>query len=130
MTAALPSPTPVLPARYAPERSCVACRRKRPQGEFLRLSKAQGVWAVQTGHRSGRGSYLCADTPACWAEKRLKRAFGAQAASLSAQLQTFSLNPGAPTHGSSRPTPVPVPLTPESPSGDAMSTGPILQPMQ
>jgi len=64
----------------------VACRRKRPQGEFLRLTRQDGVWTLQQGHRSGRGSYLCADTPACWAEKRLKRTFGAQAAAVSAAL--------------------------------------------
>ena len=86
MTAGLPSPTAVVPARHVPERSCVACRQKRPQGEFLRLTKAEGVWAVQVGNRTGRGSYLCADTPACWAEKRLRRTFGAQASSISAEL--------------------------------------------
>ena len=41
---------------------------------------------MQTGHRTGRGSYLCADSPACWTEKRLKRMFGAQAGTLSAEL--------------------------------------------
>ena len=88
MTASLPSPAPTAATsgRHIPERSCVACRRRRPQGEFLRLTKVGGVWVFQTGHRNGRGSYLCADTPACWAEKRLKRAFGAQAAALSAHL--------------------------------------------
>lgn len=73
-------------ARHVPERSCVACRRRRPQGELLRLSRVDGVWAVQNTRRSGRGSYLCADTPACWAEKKLRRVFGAQAASLGTAL--------------------------------------------
>ena len=88
MTAGLPSPAPTAAAsgRHSPERSCVACRRRRPQGEFLRLTKVGGVWAIQSGHRSGRGSYLCADSPACWSEKRLKRSFGMQAAALSAHL--------------------------------------------
>ena len=130
MSAGLPSPTPALPTGHSPERSCVACRRKRPQGEFLRLTKVDGEWAVQTGHRTGRGSYLCADTPACWAEKRLKRAFGAQAASLSAQLQVLSLDQGASARSSSRPTPSPLPLTSASSSGDAMSTGPTPHTMQ
>ncbi len=80
-TAALLTPGP-----HVPERSCVACRRCRPQGEFVRLTRVGGVWTVQTGHRTGRGSYLCADSPACWAEKRLKRMFGAQAGALSAEL--------------------------------------------
>ncbi|WP_425148252.1 YlxR family protein [Deinococcus sp.] len=78
------SPAPA--ARHVPERSCVACRRRRPQGELLRLVRAAGVWTLQTGVRNGRGAYLCADTPDCWAEKRLRRAFGAQAATLSVAL--------------------------------------------
>ncbi|WP_407571184.1 DUF448 domain-containing protein [Deinococcus altitudinis] len=78
--------SPAAALRPAPERSCVACRRRRPQGEFVRLTRLGGVWTVQTGHRTGRGSYLCADSPACWAEKRLKRHFGAQAGTLSAEL--------------------------------------------
>ena len=92
MTAPLPSaaPTAAPSGKHVPERSCVACRRRRPQGEFLRLSKVGGAWAVQTGHRTGRGSYLCADTSACWAEKRLKRSFGAQAGTLSAELMARS----------------------------------------
>ena len=130
MDVGLPAPTSVLPAKHVPERSCVACRRKRPQGEFVRLAKAEGVWAVQTGNRTGRGSYLCADTSACWAEKRLKRSFGAQAAHLSAQLQTFSLNQHAPTGGSSRRTLSPPPLTPVSPSGGAVSTNSVPHTMQ
>jgi uncharacterized protein len=91
VTASLPSPAPTEAARpskgkHSPERSCVACRRKRPQDQFLRLTKVEGVWTVQNILRTGRGSYLCADTPACWAEKRLKRTFGAQAEGVSRQL--------------------------------------------
>ncbi len=89
MEAAAPVPSVQVASptgKRSPERSCVACRRKRPQGEFLRLTRQDGVWVLSKGHRSGRGSYLCADTPACWAEKRLKRTFGAQAAALSAAL--------------------------------------------
>jgi predicted RNA-binding protein YlxR (DUF448 family) len=52
----------------------------------VRLTRVNGVWTVQTGHRTGRGSYLCADSPACWTEKRLKRMFGARAGTLSAEL--------------------------------------------
>ena len=79
----------------------MACRRRRPQSEFVRLTRVGGVWAVQTGHRSGRGSYLCSDTPACWTEKRLKRMFGAQASALSAELtgrfQSVPILKAAPT---------------------------------
>ncbi|WP_241191276.1 YlxR family protein [Deinococcus psychrotolerans] len=82
-------------ARHVPERSCVACRKKRPQGEFVRLIHAGAGWTLAGKHKagqllSGRGAYVCADTPGCWAEKRLRRAFGAQAASLSLLLQTQS----------------------------------------
>ncbi|MFC6617206.1 DUF448 domain-containing protein [Deinococcus radiophilus] len=67
----------------------MACRRVRPQAELLRLSAVAQGWAVTLpGERRlvGRGRYLCADTPGCWAEKRLRRAFGKQAASLSEAL--------------------------------------------
>ncbi|ANE43564.1 YlxR family protein [Deinococcus puniceus] len=77
--------TDTLP-RHTPERSCVACRRKRPQVEFVRVTKQEGVWAVQLGKRSGRGAYVCSDSPACWQDKKLRRAFGAQAVQVAAQL--------------------------------------------
>ena len=87
MSAASPTTLTPAPARHVPERSCVACRRRRPQGELLRLSRHGGVWVPEQGRqRSGRGAYLCADSPACWAEKRLRRTFGGQAATLSAKL--------------------------------------------
>ncbi|PTA69838.1 YlxR family protein [Deinococcus arcticus] len=75
------------PTRHVPERTCVACRRKRPQGDFLRLTRVAGVWTLSQGHRQGRGAYLCADTPACWQDKRLRRTFGAQAAAVAALLE-------------------------------------------
>lgn len=79
-------PTTPTPPRQTPERSCVACRRKRPQGELLRVVRLEGVWAVQSGKRSGRGAYVCSDSPACWQDKKLRRAFGAQAEGVAAQL--------------------------------------------
>ena len=75
------------PQRHVPERSCVACRRKRPQGEFARLVRTESGWMLAGRKQSGRGAYVCADTPGCWAEKKLRRAFGAQAQALSHQLQ-------------------------------------------
>ncbi len=82
-----PSHTPTPKSGHVPERTCVACRRRRAQGEFLRLNRdADGRWRVQEGPRTGRGAYVCADSPACWAEKRLRRAFGAQAPVLSQTL--------------------------------------------
>ena len=70
--------------KHVPERTCAVCRKKRPQGECLRFTKdANGTWQMdsRTGKpkRSGRGVYLCADTPACAHEKKLRRTFGNQA---------------------------------------------------
>jgi len=82
---ASPAPTPAAD-RHTPERTCVACRRRRPQAEFTRLSRVGGVWTPQSGVRVGRGAYVCADSPACWQQGRLRRAFGAQAPAVSALL--------------------------------------------
>ncbi|WP_245593120.1 DUF448 domain-containing protein [Deinococcus frigens] len=65
----------------------MACRRKRPQSEFLRVTRLDGKWDMRAGSRVGRGAYVCADSPECWQEKRLRRAFRAQAAGIAAQLQ-------------------------------------------
>ncbi|MFC6591305.1 YlxR family protein [Deinococcus lacus] len=78
---------PAMPARHQPERSCVACRRKRPQAELVRLERsASGEWQRSGKERRGRGAYLCADSPECWQEKRLRRTFGASSARLSQAL--------------------------------------------
>lgn len=86
-------PTPPK-APHVPERTCVACRRKRPQGELLRLTRTPEGWQWQEGARSGRGAYVCADTPACWEEKRLRRLGGA-APLLSEQLRARSARESA-----------------------------------
>lgn len=79
---------PITKSKHIPERSCVACRRKRPQQEFWRLSKVQDHWQLQNQRtRTGRGAYLCADCPTCWQEKKLRRAFGQQAVQIAAQLE-------------------------------------------
>ena len=72
--------------RHVPERTCVACRTRRPQSEFARLTRVEGHWQEQTGHRTGRGAYVCSDSPTCWQDKRLRRAFGPQAPEVSALL--------------------------------------------
>ena len=99
--------------RHVPERSCVACRRRRPQGEFRRFVRSESGWTVASKGQSGRGAYVCADTPACWAEKRLKRAFGAHAAGISQGLQDTARN--QPPDGSrlvpNNPASVPSPAT-------------------
>ncbi|ADV67699.1 YlxR family protein [Deinococcus maricopensis] len=83
---------------HTPERTCVACRRKRPQADLTRLTRVLDGWTLQRGARAGRGAYVCADSPACWAERRLRRAFGAHAPAVSAQLSVATLpeEPGLP----------------------------------
>ena len=93
-------------SRHVPERTCVACRAKRPQAELLRLRRTGTDWVPETGKgpRTGRGRYLCADSPACWQEKKLRRAFGAQAPALAQILATQTLATQTP-----RPTQPPPP---------------------
>ncbi|MFT2719304.1 YlxR family protein [Deinococcus sp. A31D244] len=74
------------PDRHTPERTCVACRRKRPQSALTRLTRVDGAWGLSAGHRAGRGAYVCSDTPDCWQDRRLRRAFGAQAPQVAAAL--------------------------------------------
>lgn len=72
------------PARPAPQRTCVACRRSGDQSSFVRLVRTpEGPVAVDEGRRRapGRGAYLCRQT-ACWT-RALK---GALAASLRATI--------------------------------------------
>lgn len=42
---------------HTPIRTCVACRRKRPAGEMLRVRR-EGA-AIQRGRGVGRGAWLC-----------------------------------------------------------------------
>ncbi|GEM47974.1 DUF448 domain-containing protein [Deinococcus cellulosilyticus] len=72
---------------FTPERTCVACRKKRPQSEMLRFRKSSEGWVMQDEDRFGRGAYVCADSPACWNEKKLRR-LGRSSQRLSEQLNT------------------------------------------
>ena len=88
-----------------PERTCAACRRKRSQPEFVRLTRTPQGWQILAGRRQGRGAYLCADSPACWQEKKLRRAFGGQAARLAAELaRTGPVQTGPADGAGERPT--------------------------
>ena len=53
--------------RRQPQRSCVACRDKRPKANLVRLVlDDDGRLQIDArGRAPGRGAYLCAD-PACW----------------------------------------------------------------
>ena len=61
------------PKRHIPERTCVACRVKRPKRELLRIVRTPaGTIAVdENGKLNGRGAYLCRQR-ACW-ERALAR---------------------------------------------------------
>ncbi|WP_281174287.1 DUF448 domain-containing protein [Deinococcus misasensis] len=72
---------------FTPERTCIACRKKRPLPEMLRFRKSSEGWVLQDEDRFGRGAYVCADSPACWNEKKLRR-LGKSAQRLSEQLST------------------------------------------
>ncbi|MEW6421811.1 MAG: YlxR family protein [Deinococcota bacterium] len=85
----LPIPHPPL-ERHCPERTCVACRRKRPQDELVRVTQTVEGWRVLPGKRTGRGAYVCADSPECWQERRLRRALREDARAVSAQLHTLN----------------------------------------
>jgi uncharacterized protein len=82
---------------HLPERSCVACRRKRPQHELLCLKRRAGtepLGVVIDAQRRlpGRGAYVCLDSPQCRSAKALKRFARAQAELLAAALSAFFLN--------------------------------------
>ncbi|WP_229839048.1 DUF448 domain-containing protein [Deinococcus piscis] len=100
MTRRSETPKASAAAPHVPLRTCVACRCTRPQAELLRLTQTSaGGWHLaQPGTRRlpGRGRYLCAENPACWTEKKLRRAFGAAAPALAEQLAASSTEPLSP----------------------------------
>ncbi len=50
---------------HTPIRMCVACRRRRPQRELVRMvSGPDGVRLDRQGGLAGRGAYVCED-PTC-----------------------------------------------------------------
>ncbi|MFN3368102.1 MAG: YlxR family protein [Thermus sp.] len=74
-------------AKQLPIRMCVACRRRRPKGELLRiLLMPEGFRLDPTGKLPGRGAYVCPDNPECWTEKKLRRFAGGRAKALSKAL--------------------------------------------
>lgn len=69
--------------KHVPERSCVACRTKRPKRELVRVVRTPegSVKADPGGRADGRGAYLCQKRE-CWVESlskgKLKAALGVQ----------------------------------------------------
>jgi hypothetical protein len=59
--------------KNVPERTCIGCRRVKPQNEMIRLTgnETHGVAIAPSGRRQGRSAYLCKSKD-CW-EKGLKK---------------------------------------------------------
>ena len=59
--------------KHVPERTCIACREKRPKWELVRVVRTPqgGVEIDPRGKEAGRGAYLCRRQE-CW-EIGLKR---------------------------------------------------------
>ena len=50
-----------------PERTCLACRRRRPKDDLLRIARSpKGPVSVDpSGSAEGRGAYVCRDDEGC-----------------------------------------------------------------
>jgi predicted RNA-binding protein YlxR (DUF448 family) len=66
-------------AKHVPERTCIACRQKRPKWELIRIVRTVtgGLEIDLRGKKTGRGAYLCKQQE-CW-EIGLKKKKLAQA---------------------------------------------------
>ncbi len=53
--------------KHAPQRTCIACRKKFDKRRLTRIVRTPGgnVVVDVTGKRNGRGAYVC-DQSACW----------------------------------------------------------------
>ena len=63
--------------KHVPLRSCIACQKKRPKRELIRVVRTpEGTIEVDPkGKRAGRGAYLCPDRR-CWDEALQPRRLG------------------------------------------------------
>lgn len=54
-------------AKHIPERTCISCRSKRPQGQLVRVVRnpVGGVGVDPVGKQPGRGAYFCR-AKECW----------------------------------------------------------------
>ena len=64
---------------HIPIRECIACGRKFPKSEMLRIVEKDGVISIDFGSKAeGRGAYICAN-PSCrqtaMERRKLNRAF-------------------------------------------------------
>ncbi len=84
--------------QHVPLRTCIACQRKRPKRELIRIGRTPaGAIAIDLkGKQAGRGTYLCQDR-GCW-EAALQRGSlgralqGPIAAEEAAVLQAFAVS--------------------------------------
>jgi len=53
--------------KHVPERTCIACRAKRPKRDLVRIvhHTEDGVMVDEMGKSKGRGAYLCRQS-VCW----------------------------------------------------------------
>jgi predicted RNA-binding protein YlxR (DUF448 family) len=58
-----------------PIRTCVGCRRRRPQGELTRYVADQHGRAMASRSAAGRGAWVCSDVPECFSKAEKNRAF-------------------------------------------------------
>ena len=58
---------PAVRRKHVPFRTCIACQRKRPKRELIRIVRTlEGTTEIDpTGKRAGRGTYLCSNRR-CW----------------------------------------------------------------
>lgn len=69
--------------KHVPERTCIACRQKRPKWEMVRIVRTpEGNLEIDSrGKKAGRGAYLCKQQ-SCWeaglTKKRLEHALKAE----------------------------------------------------
>jgi predicted RNA-binding protein YlxR (DUF448 family) len=60
---------------HAPIRTCVGCRRRRPQSELTRYVADQQGRAMASRSSAGRGAWVCSDVPECFSKAEKNRAF-------------------------------------------------------
>ena len=72
MSNAVEAPSPPIPERRHPQRTCVSCRTTTKKQELVRIVRTaeHSVLPDPSGKAPGRGAYLCANL-ACW-EKATK----------------------------------------------------------
>lgn len=61
-------------ALATPERTCVGCRRRRGQGELVKLARVEGRVVLARPGAPGRGAYLCPEEK-CLETADKRRAF-------------------------------------------------------